>query len=312
MLALQSPLLVLALTTQSTASDDAGGFWQLTDVHVDLLKECSGTEAKGWFGSFEGEYGCGCSVETVNATADFMVATQSAPNFILFTGDATASGDIIDNLEIIRGSVEKHFPSTPLYLVLGNHDFPGSPVGPAASSWYKQVADTWGSRWLDSAALDDFRHLGYYSTVPFDGNPALRLVILNTELFNHGNDHVVAGETVNEALAHLEWLNTTLASVKAAGQRAYVLGHVPIGMETAYGNDRRVPSVLRPYWMDLFARRYQDIIDTYGAPLWPLCRLLYHIFAVTCTITTGVRANSLTELFDTRRRGCCRRPDFRA
>jgi hypothetical protein len=35
-------------------------------------------------------------------------------------------------------------------------------------------------------------------------------------------------------------------------------------METAYGNDRRVPSSLRPYWMDLFARRYQDIVDSFA------------------------------------------------
>ena len=34
----------------------------------------------------------------------------------------------------------------------------------------------------------------------------VRLIALNTELFNHGNDFVVAGETVTEAFAHLEWL----------------------------------------------------------------------------------------------------------
>jgi sphingomyelin phosphodiesterase len=138
------------------------------------------------------------------------------------------------------------------------------------------VADAWGTRWLDSVAQDEFSRLGYYSTTPhLSGDTALRLVVLNTELFNHGNDYVVAGETVDEALAHLQWLNATLASVKAAGQRAYILGHVPLGMETAYGNDRRVPSVLRPYWMDLFARRYQDIVDSYGA----LPQLLYRFSA---------------------------------
>ena len=242
-----------------------GGFWQLTDVHVDLLKSCSGTEEQGWYGSFEGMYGCGCSVETVNATAEFMRATAPAPDFILFTGDATASGAIIDNIEVIQGSVEQRFPATPIFLVLGNHDFPGSPVGPAAVAWYRQVADTWGSRWLEAEAQAEFSRLGYYSTTPPGvGMRGVRLIALNTELFNHGNDFVVVGETVTEAFAHLEWLNATLADVKAKGQRAYILGHVPIGMETAYGNDRRVPSVLRPYWMDLFARRYQDILDSFG------------------------------------------------
>jgi hypothetical protein len=88
--------------------------------------------------------------------------------------------------------------------------------------------------------------------------------MLNTELFNHGNDIVVAGATIEAGLAHLAWLNATLAAATTAGQRCYIIGHVPVGMETAYGNDRRVPSSLRPYWMDLFARQYQDIVDSYG------------------------------------------------
>lgn len=71
-----------------------GGFWQVTDVHIDQLKECSGTEGK-WYGSFDGLFGCGCSIETLNATAAFMEGTMSQPDFILFSGDATASGDIM-------------------------------------------------------------------------------------------------------------------------------------------------------------------------------------------------------------------------
>ena len=256
----------------STAGGRDRGFWQLTDVHVDLLKECSGT-APNWYGSFAGQYGCGCTVETVNATADFMRATAPSPDFILFTGDASASGAVADNLAIIQGSVERRFPEVPVYLVLGNHDFPdggGSPVGPAAASWYRQVAESWrgvggAPHWPDAQAQAEFGTVGYYSTTPPGADlRGVRLVVLNTELFNHGNDHVVAGETIEEALAHLKWLNETLASVQAARQRAYILGHVPIGMETAYGNDRSVPSVLRPYWMDLFAKRYQDIVDSFG------------------------------------------------
>ena len=87
----------------------ASGFWQLTDVHVDLLQQCSGTASTGWYGSFEGQYGCGCSVATVNATADFMRATVPTPDFILFTGDATASGAILDNIKVIQTSMERRF-----------------------------------------------------------------------------------------------------------------------------------------------------------------------------------------------------------
>jgi sphingomyelin phosphodiesterase len=248
---------------------------------VDLEKECSGT-APHWYGNFDNSlYGCGCSVETVTATAAFMHKTNSQPDFILFTGDATASGEIMANVMVIKDGLQACFSEhdTPLYIVLGNHDFPGSPVGPDAKAWYKNVSDAWGTRWLDEQAVADFSQFGYYSTnLPMAAAAALagsnftstntsspiRLIALNTELFNHGNPYVIKGDTVQEALAHLDWLQATLAATKAAGQRAYVVGHVPIGMETAYGNDRRTPSTLRPYWLDLFAHRYQSIMDSSG------------------------------------------------
>jgi hypothetical protein len=47
-------------TTRLAAGGGAlgSGFWQVTDVHVDLLKECAGTEKLGWYGSFEGQCKC--------------------------------------------------------------------------------------------------------------------------------------------------------------------------------------------------------------------------------------------------------------
>jgi sphingomyelin phosphodiesterase len=235
--------LCIFLGTSATVTP---GFWQMTDVHVDLEKECSGT-APNWYGNFNGEYGCGCSVEAVQETASFMHETMAQPDFILFTGDATASGDIMDNMHVIQDGLKAKFTDIPLYLVLGNHDFPGSPVGVDAKAWYKKIADVWGSH-LDSKALLELSQFGYYSTTPPVSNSTnnpVRLIALNTELFNHGNDIVVRGETVQEAFDHLAWLNSTLAAVAKAGQRAYVVGHVPIGIETGYANDRRVPSYLR-------------------------------------------------------------------
>jgi len=254
--------LLVSLGTASAASP--GAFWQLTDVHVDLEQECCGT-APNWYGSFDGQYGCGSSVEAVNATAAFMARTEAAPDFVLFTGDATASGPILDNMRVIRGALLGAFAVAPIYIVLGNHDFPGSPVGDAAAAWYAQVAELWGGS-LEAPALASLRAHGYYATTPLS-SPGARLIALNTELFNHGNDAVVRGETLDAALAHLAWLNATLRATAATQQRAYIIGHVPIGYETAYGNDRAVPSVNRPYWLDLFARRYADIVDAFGEAL---------------------------------------------
>ena len=51
-----------SLLCAAAGSSALGGFWQLTDVHVDLAKECSGA-APNWYGSFDGEYGCGAKAK---------------------------------------------------------------------------------------------------------------------------------------------------------------------------------------------------------------------------------------------------------
>ena len=169
---------------------------------------------------------------------------------MLFTGDASASGPIIENMAVIRDSLAMSFPDTPTYIVLGNHDFPASPVGPEAGDWCKHVLATWGTQWLDQAAQAEFVAHGmvwygmvWYGHVP--QVPGVRLVALNTELFYHGKPFVMDGSTMLAAMAHLAWINATLAVAAKAGERVHVVGHVPIGVETAYGNDRRVPSSLR-------------------------------------------------------------------
>jgi predicted MPP superfamily phosphohydrolase len=93
-----------------------------------------------------------------------MQTTFARPDFVLFTGDATESGDITANLNVIRSALEARFPGLPVYLVLGNHDFPGSPVGAAAAQWYEHVADTWTNPWLETVARTELAEFGYYST----------------------------------------------------------------------------------------------------------------------------------------------------
>jgi hypothetical protein len=42
----------------------------------------------------------------VNATADFMRETVPQPDFLLFSGDASNSGDVITNILTIQGSLQ--------------------------------------------------------------------------------------------------------------------------------------------------------------------------------------------------------------
>tara|TARA_B110001452_G_C15217624_1_gene422195 strand:- start:1276 stop:1635 length:360 start_codon:yes stop_codon:yes gene_type:complete len=114
-------------------------------------------------------------------------------------------------------------------------------MGTPATEWYPQVASLWG-KWMDAAAVSEFAKLGYYSMrMPTRAKSAaaVRLVALNTEHFNHGNEHVLAGETVTLAFEQLCWLNETLTNAGARGEKAWLFGHVPPGMVPERPQQRR-------------------------------------------------------------------------
>ena len=177
----------------------------------------------------------------------------------------------METMKSIHAALSSAFPQTPLLFLLGNHDFPGAPVGAVAAEWYPQVASLW-AKWMDSTATAEFSKLGYYSMpMPTHSQTpaAVRLIALNTEHFNHGNAHVLAGETVELAFAQLNWLNATLTSSKARGEKAWLFWHVPPGMETGYLNDHSSAEAagqgdVRPNWMPIFLKRYTDIVDEHA------------------------------------------------
>lgn len=246
----------------------ATSFWQVTDIHVDNTGQCSGVPG-AWFGNFHNdEWGCGVSVEGLNATIDYMVQTAPEADFVFFTGDAPWGSSVPDAMATIISSFSQLPPQQPVYFLLGNHDFPGAPVGKEATTWYPKMAQLWG-KWLSSNAVAEFSEYGYYST-PMQTKSgvrnSVRLVALNTEHMNHGNDHVVRGETLAVGLAQMDWLNSTLTLAAASNETVYIFGHVPPGVETAYANEPSMGSVLRPNWLDVFTRRYCDLMD-FHAPI---------------------------------------------
>jgi hypothetical protein len=139
-----------------TAVIAESSFWQLTDIHVDLEQECTNVTGDTKYGNFDsGHFGCGATTSSVADTLSFMKSQTSAPDFIIFTGDAPWSGTVLDTMASIESSISGVFPDTPHYFLLGNHDFVGSPVGPDATNWYPKVAKLWG-KWLDPAAAAEF------------------------------------------------------------------------------------------------------------------------------------------------------------
>ena len=242
-------------------------FFQLTDIHVDRTHECSGTNST-WYGSWEGngDKGCGCTMKTVNETLAYMrrAVPVNETDFIFFTGDAPWGGDLLETIALLHDAMAAQYPTTPIYFVLGNHDFPGAPLGSDATDWYPKIAKIWGN-WLDANATKLFAERGYYSTL-LRGSNDVRLVGLNTEVFNHDNPHVFGLETMDLAMEQLDWLDATLAACAKHGEKALIFGHIPPGYESTYINDvsQPAPGYYKQNMMETYVSRLTAIADAHA------------------------------------------------
>ncbi|ORY88479.1 Metallo-dependent phosphatase-like protein [Leucosporidium creatinivorum] len=169
-----------------------------------------------------------------------------APNksFTIFTGDVVESAvwavnepDVADDLHLWNGEMQ-----TPSYPAFGNHDIAPVNAFPRASSvaatetqWVFDVAARDWEKWIGKeAARQVATNYGCYSRVhPGTG---LRIISVNTNYWYKQNcgsptplwlyDH---DEPLWDPNGILTWLRNELHDTEKAGQRAWIIGHMPFG-----------------------------------------------------------------------------------
>ncbi len=121
----------------------------------------------------------------------------------------------------IRASVG----NAPVLYAPGNIDTYGPGLGPDSTFLANNAASVYNlllnGSVDESTFLGTFTSDGYYSAER-PGSP-LRVIGLNT------NSFVDIAPSITRAPAELEWLNSQLASAQAAGQKVWILMHVPPG-----------------------------------------------------------------------------------
>lgn len=141
----------------------------------------------------------------------------------------------------VAAEIRSHFGDTPVLFAVGNID---SYIGDGPDSTYlANNAGTFYTQFLESGVdqttfMGTFKTGGYYSAailqnrvlvIGLNTNPLAVGIPANTPPRN--NDAAVDTE--------LEWLDTTLAAAQAAGQKVWLLMHIPPGLST-------VPTVTTP------------------------------------------------------------------
>lgn len=211
---------------------------------------------------------------------------QSRPQFVTVSGDLIAhkfdcryqrtvgdpsgyDGFVEKTIAFVVGQLRATFPGVPIYFALGNNDSAcGDYQLDPNSPFLRQTAETFAQALSPqdrAQELRDFPAGGYYS-VPLVPLPKTRLIVLN-DVFESPGYRTCAGKpsTAPDA-AQIAWLASQLDQAQRAGEKLWVMGHIPPGVNV-YSTVRQMSDVCgaRAPVMFLSSERIDDLLVQHAA-----------------------------------------------
>jgi len=201
-----------------------------------------------------GQYGCDSPILLAQNAIVSMQKILPDPDFILYSGDFSAHDlptansrftSINDTISIIA----EGFPSVPLYPTLGNNDcYPDYFLNywpRHANEWLKKVWTSWSVySAIPDSQEETFINGGFYVAEIQSG---LWVISLNTIYVCGGHSPDWNPTKRPDPAGQFAWLNSTLQMIESAGDKAYILGHIPPNN----------------YWHHDYVDSYNQIINQY-------------------------------------------------
>lgn len=189
-------------------------------------------------------------------------------SFTIFTGDVVEGAVWLVNETEVTGDLNDAYETRmPSYLdlvygVVGNHDaapvnsFPPSNIDTAISSqWvYDTLSSDW-TRWIGSTAANFTSDYGSYSVKWLKGN--LRIISFNTNLYYKENFWLYEKAMQTDPNGQLAWLAEELDAAETAGERVWLLGHMPMGSgDTFHDGSNYFNQIIQRYEATIAATFY--------------------------------------------------------
>ncbi|CRG86965.1 sphingomyelin phosphodiesterase [Talaromyces islandicus] len=231
-----------------------------SDTHVDLSYEtgsnwnCSKpiccrsfetSDAPGNTTTPCGPYGntkCDAPLSLEESMVNSIKSLAPAPAFSIYTGDVVAhdiwlvdEDEVLTDLNATYGLVAE---VGTIYAAIGNHDT--APVNDLPTS---QVSNTYSANWTYQALAANFTHLsgdssimsvaenyGSYSSI-FSGSHGtdLKVISYNSIFYYVDNFYAFLDPMPYDPDGQLAWLIDELQAAETAGQRVWLIAHVPTG-----------------------------------------------------------------------------------
>lgn len=139
-------------------------------------------------------------------------------------------------MDYVMEELHRAMPGVPVYATLGNNDtgcgdYRMDPHSAFLAGAAKIMLQGLPASAEKHRALTDFAEGGFYSVTMAAPMRRTRLIVLN-DLFMSRNYATCAGKTdLTEAAREIAWLGKELDAARRQGQRVWVLGHIPPGVD---------------------------------------------------------------------------------
>ena len=283
-----------------TGPAHADRFIAFSDLHFDptadplLVEQLLATDVSGWAELLEsvpadyGAFGRDATWPLVRSALDQMRLIEPAPAFLLLTGDLLAhrlrakfaaarpTADshrydlfVVKTADFLAQEIMRRFPDKRVFLALGNNDsvcgdYMLAPDGRFLADTQKLVR-----RLLRVGESEGFDHgwdAGHGYDVANGTIPHLRMIFVNSIFFSpHYDDACATAAPADPGLDAIAWLAKRLAAAERAGEKVWLLMHIPPGAD-AFATLRAgvCPTGLRAMWSEAETDRFLDLIGRYA------------------------------------------------
>ena len=204
-------------------------------------------------------------------SGDLIAHAFSCRYMTLFPGSTPSDYQafVLKTLSFVMGELRASIPGVPVYVALGNNDTACDDYRLDAGSEFLAQAGRIVAEGLPRSqreqVIKGFAKGGYYSLTMAAPMRNTRLIVVN-DLFLSPKYRTCAGKSdTTAATAQMVWLQEELAQARRLGQRVWVMGHIPPGIDP-YSTVARFKDVCggEPPEMFLSSERLADLMMEYG------------------------------------------------
>jgi len=294
--------------TPAIGQAKSGRFLLISDIHFDpfhdpsLFEKLADQPVEHWKQILASSrnlqfsrYGQDTNYSLLKSTLDDALKRIPDPDFIIYPGDSTAHNwqkkydsmakhsHLSDpaayrsfktkTIQFLARQFRQRWPHTPVVATLGNNDsycgdYMITPQGPFLSMF----ANAWAPLLGDSINLSAFRksfsdHSHYTMRIPSMRHH--RVIVFDNVYWSNRYDNACGAATQTPALDQLAWLETVLADSSAAGEKVWLLLHIPAGVNNFVSSNAKQDNYAGPvtYWQQALTSRFAQLVERYGSTI---------------------------------------------